>query len=172
MLLPFGGHKGSALMLACEVLGRLLSGSDAYAEPVRGGDGMKYQGVTFMLFRADLFQSIADFTSSMTAFQQEVRAIPPADGFDEVVVPGDLEARARADRRANGLPLPDDVWEPLVETAASLDVTESRLAPRSEASSPDRAHIHAARSGHAPFRPRRTRTFRTPHIQATPTFRS
>ena len=56
LLLPFGGHKGSALMLACEVLGRLLSGSDAYAEPVRGGDGMKYQGVTFMLFRADLFQ--------------------------------------------------------------------------------------------------------------------
>ena len=122
LLLPFGGHKGSALMLACEVLGRLLSGSDAYAEPVRGGDGMKYQGVTFMLFRADLFQSIADFTSSMTAFQQEVRDIPPADGFDEVVVPGDLEARARADRRANGLPLPDDVWEPLVEVAASLDV--------------------------------------------------
>ena len=122
LLLPFGGHKGSALMLACEVLGRLFSGSDAYAEPVRGGDGMRYQGVTFMLFRADLFQPIADFTSSMTGFQQEVRDIQPADGFDEVVVPGDLEARARADRRANGLPLPDDVWESLVETAASLDI--------------------------------------------------
>ena len=122
LLLPFGGHKGSALMLACEVLGRLLSGSDAHAEAVRGGDAMRYQGVTFMLFRADLFQPIADFTGSMTAFQDEVRAIPPADGFDEVVVPGDLEARARADRRANGIPLLDDVWESLVETAASLDV--------------------------------------------------
>lgn len=122
LLLPFGGHKGSALMLACEVLGRLLSGSDAYAEPVRGGQGMKYQGVTFMLFRADLFQPIADFTSAMAAFQQEVRDIPPADGFDEVVVPGDLEARARADRRANGIPLLDDVWDSLVETADSLDV--------------------------------------------------
>ena len=123
LLLPFGGHKGSALMLACEVLGRLFSGSDAHAEPVRGGDGMKYQGVTFMLFRADLFQPIGNFTDSMTGFQQEVRAIPPADGFDEVVVPGDLEARSRADRRANGIPLPDDVWETLVEAAASLDVT-------------------------------------------------
>lgn len=122
LLLPFGGHKGSALMLACEVLGRLLSGSDSYAEPVLGGDGMKHQGVTFMLFRTDLFQPIAGFTSAMTAFQDEVRAIPPADGFDEVVVPGDLEARARADRRANGIPLPDDVWDSLVETAASLDV--------------------------------------------------
>ena len=122
LLLPFGGHKGSALMLACEVLGRLLSGSDAYAEPVRGGDGMKYQGVTFMLFRADLFQSIADFTTSMTGFQEEVRSIPPAEGFEEVVVPGDLEARSRADRHANGIPLPDDVWDTLVQTAASLDL--------------------------------------------------
>ena len=59
----------------------------------------------------------------MTGFQEEVRAIPPAEGFDEVVVPGDLEARSRADRRANGIPLPDDVWKPLVETAASLGVT-------------------------------------------------
>ena len=122
LLLPFGGHKGSALMLACEVLGRLLSGSEAHAEPVRGGDAMRYQGVTFMLFRADLFQPIADFTGAMTAFQDEVRAIPPAEGFDEVVVPGDLEARARADRRANGIPLLDDVWDSLVETAKSLGV--------------------------------------------------
>ena len=122
LLLPFGGHKGSALMLACEVLGRLLSGSDAHAEPVRGGDAMRYQGVTFMLFRADLFQPIAGFTGAMSAFQDEVRAIPPAEGFDEVVVPGDLEARARAGRRANGIPLLYDVWDSLVETAASLGI--------------------------------------------------
>ncbi len=122
-LLPFGGHKGSALMLACEVLGRLFSGSDTYAEPVRGGEGMKYQGITFMLLRADLFQPIGNFTSSMNSFQHEVRSIPPASGFEEVVVPGDLEARARVDRRANGIPLPDEVWVSLVEVAASLDVT-------------------------------------------------
>ncbi len=122
-LLPFGGHKGSALMLACEALGRLLSGSDAYAEPLRGGVGMKFQGVTFVLLRADLFQPLESFTRSMNDLQEQVRAIPPAPGFDEVVVPGDLEARARADRSANGIPVPDEVWASLVQTAESLGIT-------------------------------------------------
>ena len=35
--LPFGGHKGYAIMLAVEFLGRILTGSDDYAEPHRGG---------------------------------------------------------------------------------------------------------------------------------------
>ena len=121
-LLPFGGHKGSALMLACEMLGRLFSGADAYAEPVRGGDGMRYQGVTFIIFRADLNQNLDEFTGSMNDLQKEVRGIPAAPGFDEVVVPGDLEARARHTGRSEGIQLPDEVWSSLVDVANSLGV--------------------------------------------------
>ena len=41
---PFGGHKGYALMMAAEFLGRIFSGSDAYAEPNRAGPIMRHQG--------------------------------------------------------------------------------------------------------------------------------
>ncbi len=120
--LPFGGHKGYAIMLASEYLGRLLSGADAYLEGDRGGTAMRHQGVTFIVFRADLFQSMADFNAGADAFGREVRAIPPAPGFDQVMVPGDLEWRARAERRRNGIPIPEMVWKSLTDLAASLGV--------------------------------------------------
>src|ERR671938_2083630 len=37
-LLPFGGHKGYALALVVELLGRVVTGSGSYAEDGRGGD--------------------------------------------------------------------------------------------------------------------------------------
>src|SRR6185437_11094282 len=36
-LLPFGGHKGYALSVMVEFLGRVMTGADAYAEGTRGG---------------------------------------------------------------------------------------------------------------------------------------
>ena len=120
--LPFGEHKGYALMLAVELLGRVFTGSDAYAEANRGGNVMRHQGVTMMAFRADLFQPLADFTRTADELESRVRAVPPAPGFDEVLVPGDLETRARATRSREGIPLPDDVWESLTDVASSLEV--------------------------------------------------
>ena len=54
-MLPFGGHKGYSFMLADEFLGRVLSGADDYVEGERGGPLMRHQGVTMIVFRADLF---------------------------------------------------------------------------------------------------------------------
>ena len=121
-LLPFGGHKGYALMLAIELLGRVLTGADAYAEPDRGGAMLGHQGVTLLAFRADLFQPAADFVRRADELHRRVRAVPPAAGFDEVLVPGDPESRARAARKRDGIPIPDDIWKSLTELAASLGV--------------------------------------------------
>ena len=119
---PFGGHKGYALMMAAEVLGRVLSGSDAFAEADRGGAVMRHQGVAMMVFRADLFQPFADYGRRMDELQRRVRAVPPAPGFKEVLIPGDPEARARVVRQRDGIPVAADVWESLTDLAAALDV--------------------------------------------------
>jgi LDH2 family malate/lactate/ureidoglycolate dehydrogenase len=122
-LLPFGGHKGYALMLANELMGRGLSGADGYAEAHRGGPTMRHQGVTIIVFKADLFQPQAEFTRRADELGQRMRAVPPAAGFDEVLVPGDLEERARATRRRDGIPVLDDVWKSLVDLAGELGVS-------------------------------------------------
>jgi LDH2 family malate/lactate/ureidoglycolate dehydrogenase len=121
-LLPFGGHKGYALMVAIELLGRVLTGADGYTEPNRGGPFLGHQGVTLLAFRADLFQPAADFVRRADELHRRLHAVPPAAGFEEVLVPGDPESRARAARKRDGIPIPDDIWKSLTELAKSLGV--------------------------------------------------
>lgn len=121
-LLPFGGHKGYALMLASSLLGRILSGADDYAEEGLGSGSMRHQGVTMIVMRADLFQPLAKFADRADELGRRMRAVPPAAGFQEVLVPGDPEHRSRATRQRDGIPIPDDVWQPLVDLASKLGV--------------------------------------------------
>ena len=117
---PFGAHKGYALMMAAEFLGRIFSGSDDFAEEARGGDIMRHQGVTMLFARADLFRDMDTYLGGAERLVDQVHAAEPAPGFSEVLAPGDLEARTRLQRDRDGIPLHDDVWQDLVDSAASL----------------------------------------------------
>jgi LDH2 family malate/lactate/ureidoglycolate dehydrogenase len=121
---PFGLHKGYCLMMGVEYFGRMLTGSDTYAEEGRGGDIMGHHGVSMIVIKADLFRPFADFTESAGEMQQRVRAVPPAPGYDEVLAPGDMEARSRAERRRNGIPVAEHIWQNITELAASLGLEE------------------------------------------------
>ena len=120
--LPFGGHKGYTLMMAAEFLGRIFTGADSYVEAGRGGTIFPHQGVTMMAIRADLFQPFADYAERADEMERRVRTVPPAPGFDGVLAPGDMEARAREQRRREGIPIAEDVWQSFVEAAASVGV--------------------------------------------------
>lgn len=120
--LAFGGHKGYALMVAVELLGRVFTGTDSYADDARGGPIMRRQGVTMIALKADLFQSLDNFRSRTDELADRLRAVPPAPGFDEVLSPGDPEARTRAKREHDGIPVAEDIWQSLVELANTLNV--------------------------------------------------
>ena len=60
--------------------------------------------------RADLFRPLADFERDVDEMERRTRAVPPAAGFDEVLVPGDPEWRSRQQRRASGIPIEDEIW--------------------------------------------------------------
>jgi LDH2 family malate/lactate/ureidoglycolate dehydrogenase len=109
-MIPFGGHKGYALSMAAEFLGRIFTGSSTFAEAERGGSAMRHQGVTMIVTRADLFRSRADYDREADEMEQRTRAIPPARGFTEVLVPGDPEWRTRLDRQTHGIPVEDAIW--------------------------------------------------------------
>lgn len=120
--LPFGGHKGYGVMLAAEFLGGILLGPDAFFKADTGSLAFRHQGVTMIALRADLFQPFADYADSIDQMKRRIRAVPPASGFTEVLVPGDLEARTRADRLRDGIPISDGIWQSLAELAGSLGV--------------------------------------------------
>ena len=118
--LPFGRHKGYALMVAVEAMGRVLAGSDDYADLDRGGPIMRHQGVTMIVARADAFRPLDEFGAGVDELMGRLRSTPAAPGCDEVLAPGDPEKRARVERSASGIPVPDDVWQALVGTADSV----------------------------------------------------
>jgi LDH2 family malate/lactate/ureidoglycolate dehydrogenase len=109
--IQFGGHKGYALSMAAEFLGRILTGSAGYADADRAGPVMRSQGVTFIALRADLLRPLADFKRDVDEMERRTRAVPPAAGVDEVLVPGDPEWRTRVRRRSGGIPIEDAIWD-------------------------------------------------------------
>ena len=122
--IPFGQHKGWAIMLAAEFLSRILLGSDSYVDSQTSDGVLRHQGDTFLVFRADLFQAFSQFAERADQMQQRVRAIPPAPGFREVMVPGDPEVQTQARREREGIPIAEDIWQQIVETAESLGVRD------------------------------------------------
>ena len=121
--LPFGAHKGYALMMGLEFLGRIFSGSDDFAEEGRGGVIMGHQGVTMLAIKADLVRDASAYLHGAAQMMADVHAVPPAPGFAEVLAPGDLEARTRAQREREGIPVHDDAWQDLLDAASSVGLT-------------------------------------------------
>jgi uncharacterized oxidoreductase len=55
---------------------------------------------------------------------RRVRAVAPAPGVAEVLVPGDPESRTRTARLRDGIPIPEDTWRSLEQVAAFLGIAD------------------------------------------------
>lgn len=121
--IPFGAHKGYALAVAAEWLGRVFTGSAQFAQADRGGLYFSHSGAAMMVFRAGLFQPFADYAKRADRLRQRIEAVPPAAGVEKVLIPGDPELQARAHRLREGIPIPESLWRELVDLAGSLGIS-------------------------------------------------
>jgi LDH2 family malate/lactate/ureidoglycolate dehydrogenase len=121
-LLPFGEHKGFGIMVVAELLGRILSGADAYSDTPHGGVFFRHVGITIIAIDASLFSTLPAFATRAAELSGRIRAIRPAPGFSEVQTPGDYEARARRRRSIDGLSIPDSTWSEIERAAAALGI--------------------------------------------------
>ena len=120
---PFGQHKGWSILMAAEFLGHVFCGSDAYVDEKRVGSIMRRQGVSMIAIKADLFQPMDEYLRCASKMASQTRDIPPAPGFDKVLMPGDPEQNTRAVRSRDGIPIEDDVWQTVVAAAELVGVT-------------------------------------------------
>jgi uncharacterized oxidoreductase len=118
----FGEHKGSGLAFICELLGGALTGTGATAANRRFANGM-------LAFYID--PRVVDvsnvFDGEMTRYVDFIRATKPVAGVEQVLIPGDPERKTRAERARNGVPLPDDTWAAIVNTAREVGVSETSI---------------------------------------------
>lgn len=119
--LPFGGAKGACMALLMDALSGVLTGA-AYAGGVRSlyndTDGSQNVGHFILCARPDLFLPMDEFKSRMDDFVQICKAQPLAEGFSSILMPGEPESLAEAERLRVGVPLQADVVESLQAEAA------------------------------------------------------
>lgn len=102
-LLPFGGHKGYGLSVLVEIVGGLVTGTGIGSLPGYRGDF----GTVLLAFDIAAFVPVAGFRAQTELFCAELAATPPAEGHDEVLVPGEPEERTRQVRERDGIPISD-----------------------------------------------------------------
>jgi LDH2 family malate/lactate/ureidoglycolate dehydrogenase len=107
MFVPFGGHKGAGLMFLADILGGALSGHGCTGLP----EGQPTNGALFLVLDPGCFQPRTEFLDTMDRLFREVKATPPAPGFDEVLLPGERGWRLKEQRLREGIPVPEEVWE-------------------------------------------------------------
>lgn len=121
-LLPFGGHKGYGLAVIAELLSGPLAGADAYPGVVTRS------GIFIFALEASTFRPLAEYEKALARTLGRIKAVPPGPGFEEVLVPGEPEARCRRRREAEGIPIPEDTWQAVTNTGAELGVDVEALA--------------------------------------------
>ncbi len=119
-----GGHKGYAISFMMDVLSGVLTGS-SFATGVSGPQQAERRSGCGHLVLAIDVAAMADpggFAERMEALIAEMKAVPKADGFEEIFFPGEIEDRARARREREGIELPARTLEALEGLAAETGV--------------------------------------------------
>jgi L-2-hydroxycarboxylate dehydrogenase (NAD+) len=114
---PFGQAKGYALGLAFELLVSGLTGA-ALGRDVHGTLDSER-----LCNKGDLFIVIDKCrTSGLSAYLDALRQTPPADGFDEVLIPGERGRSVRTQRLRDGVPVADVVRQRLLVLSGEAGV--------------------------------------------------
>lgn len=121
-LRAMGGHKGSGLALACELLAGALTGNGANRE---GGQRFG-NGLLSIILDPATFDDRGGFGREVADYIAFVQSAPPAAGVERVLIPGDKERMLRAERSANGLPMTETVLAGILGVADELGLGVGR----------------------------------------------
>ncbi|MGH3642058.1 MAG: Ldh family oxidoreductase [Mycobacterium sp.] len=112
-ILPVGGdqgHKGYGLSFIVEMFCGLLTGLGFGIDPL----GRHNDGIFISVFDIERLQDRGRFEAMMGDFIAYLKDTPLADGFDEILFPGEIEMRMGAERRKAGIAITDNTWADLL----------------------------------------------------------
>lgn len=121
VLLPLGGsegYKGYGLSAIVEIFSGLLTGLGFGVDPA----GPHNDGCFMACFKVEAFRDLASFRREVAEFAAYLKDTPTADGFDEVLYPGEVEHRREQERRRDGIPVEDATWGKLQTLAERYGV--------------------------------------------------
>ena len=117
-----GSHKGYGLAVMVDILSSVLTGSWFGAHDLKTGKTGKHHmiGSFFLALDPDMFRdSRGDFDADMAALVDFLKSTPPLDPDQPVMVAGEPERIAKAEREKAGIPVSDKLFEELRIAAES-----------------------------------------------------
>jgi uncharacterized oxidoreductase len=125
-ILPFGGHKGYGVALACELLGGALSGGGTwhYEESSRQ---RVLNGMLAIVIDPARLGTAAAFAAESRQFLDWLRRSAVGPGGDRVRIAGEPEREVRARRETQGIPVDETTWAEIQAAGAKLKLEEEAL---------------------------------------------
>jgi len=117
-ILPLGGHKGYGLGVVAEVLAGALTGGECSHF---GADRVSNNMLSIIL-DPTFFQSPGEFSQEVSDFITHVKSSRTVTPSGEILMPGEPEVRARAQKIRDGIEIDDTTWGQITATALSLGV--------------------------------------------------
>ena len=107
LLMPIGGHKGTALALVMGILSSMLSGAAYGTELGNMEDGPKAgeDGHFMAAIKISAFEEVDRFKERIDAAIDEIHQCKLAEGVDRTYAPGEREFLSRAAYERDGIPL-------------------------------------------------------------------
>jgi LDH2 family malate/lactate/ureidoglycolate dehydrogenase len=117
-LLPFGGIKGYCITILVEALSSMLTFS-TFGKGIHMGERMN-TGHFVLLLDPERFGDPVLYRNSIDEYVDSIKNAPLAPGAEEIIVPGELEARSIRNRTENGMQLDEAVASSLAEVAIKI----------------------------------------------------
>ncbi len=113
-LLPFGGPKGYGLGLVVDIFAGILTGSSfgPYVGKMYGDDPGERRKLGHFVCAIDVSRSTSrdSFERDMERMMDDLHDMPPAPGFNQVMLPGEPEALREKQRREQGIPISEELY--------------------------------------------------------------
>jgi len=103
-LLPMAGAKGSGLSLMIEVLASVLVGNPLIERALAGDPKGAFNGIAIAV-NVEAFGDTAAFRNGIAELGAAIKALPRADGVEEILLPGERGYARAAQAEVNGIAL-------------------------------------------------------------------
>jgi uncharacterized oxidoreductase len=123
-ILPFGGHKGYGLSVIAEVLAGALTGGGCTTPGVT----RLSNGMLSILLDPKVFATEECLQGELAQFIEWVKSSRKTTPTGEILMPGEIEDRTRAQRVERGVELDETTWGEIVATARAVGLEEERIA--------------------------------------------
>ncbi|MCB9157702.1 MAG: Ldh family oxidoreductase [Caldilineaceae bacterium] len=120
-MLPLGGsvgHKGYGLAMMIDAIAGGLSWAGCSADqPTRGGSGY-----LALAIKIESFIDLDEYKREVQRLVDWVKSSKTMPGVEQIYVPGEPEQKMMRERTANGIPIPEPIWEDVLAAANEVGV--------------------------------------------------